>query len=151
MNLYQKVFSSVLLLIMSSTISVAENVTYIIHNDHSWNGGSIDVDYTICTDRLENNSKCSEHKRLVLFPNDAEKITLNSSQDVMYIWTASIRDGDRVLHGSDYSKVVTGADNIVKNISNCFSNGGEFITLNSFGTNKMACQIQVAGKQIAAS
>lgn len=103
------------------------------------------VDYTVCSDYLEKNPTCSEHKQAKLDPSGSLSIDLNSEKDVVYVWSLSSSHWDGP--SSDYSKEVDTNINKLK-ISGCVATSDKMIVLNSFGTQKVACDMIFVGKPI---
>jgi len=114
-------------------VFAASSSTCIVNIDNALSG--LTIDYTICSDKLENNATCSDHKKQYIWYLNPLVIPLKNDKEIVYVWKASSSHGEA---GSDYSEEKSTAKGTML-ISSCFSNKNNFITLDSYGTNRMGC------------
>lgn len=124
----------------------AEYSTYIINNDHEYDGSQdIAIDYTICSDVLENNPTCTAHLSTRILNYTPEKIKFKNESDVLYIWKASkYTFGGRFIE-SNYSVNTQTSNGTISATSRCKATSKNMIVLNSYDTReRVGCQIVLA-------
>lgn len=140
-------FIFTILSISFSTMTIASQYsTYIVNNNSDHKDNSIFIDYTICSDVLENNPICSAHEKRHIFLGSPEKFDFKSQKEVLYIWQAStyVYGGDFIEN--DYSKDVQGPNKELLHVSGCATTNRKLIVLDTYKTRKIiGCQIVISG------
>lgn len=121
----------------------AEYSTYIINNDHEFDGSQdIAIDYTICSDLLEKNPTCTTHLSTRILNVTPEKIKFKNESDILYIWKASkYAFGGRFIE-SNYSVNTQTSNKTTLTTSECKATSKNMIVLNSYDTReRVGCQV----------
>lgn len=140
----KKVLPKLFLLICltySAASSASQYSTSIVNGD-SYTSQYMKIDYTICSDKLENNPTCSKHTSVTLFHQKPLYIDLQNQKEVVYVWYAQL--GDLGYSRSNFAREMQISDKSIVT-SDCAAEGSKFIVLDTHATNRIGCQSLVAG------